>query len=30
MPTFSLPAMVALAILAGCTGYFLAWIAAGM
>jgi hypothetical protein len=27
MPTFSLPATIALAILAGCTGYFLAWIA---
>jgi len=30
MPTFSFPATIALAILTGCAGYFLAWIAAGM
>jgi hypothetical protein len=30
MPTFSLPATIALAILACCAGYFLAWIAAGL
>jgi hypothetical protein len=28
MPTFSLPAAIALAILACCAGYFVAWIAA--
>jgi hypothetical protein len=27
MPTFSLPATIALAIMAFCAGYFLAWIA---
>jgi hypothetical protein len=30
MPTFSLPAAIALAILAFGAGYFLAWIAAGL
>jgi hypothetical protein len=30
MPTFSLPATIALAILACCAGYFIAWIAAGL
>jgi hypothetical protein len=30
MPTFSLPAAIALVVLACCAGYFLAWIAAGL